>query len=58
MTRLRLAVVAVLTAGLLIPSTPAAASPQLQLVRDTWRSFAAMTVSDTGMPPFVGTYVS
>jgi hypothetical protein len=52
MSRLRLAGVAVIAAALLTPTTPAAAtgSPHLQLVRDTWRSFAAMTVPGTGMP--------
>jgi hypothetical protein len=52
MTRLRLAGVAILAAAILTPSAPAAAavSPQLQLVKDTWRSFTAMTVPATGMP--------
>jgi putative glucoamylase/uncharacterized protein DUF3131 len=50
MSRLRLAVVAMLAAVLLTPVTQAAASPQLGLVRDTWRSFTAMTVPATGLP--------
>jgi hypothetical protein len=50
MSRLRLAVVAVLAAALLTPVTPAAADPRLQLVRDTWRSLTAMTVPATGLP--------
>jgi hypothetical protein len=50
MSRLRLIVVAVLAAALLTPVTQASASPQPQLVRDTWRSFTAMTVPDTGLP--------
>jgi hypothetical protein len=52
MNRSRLAGVAVLAAALLTPSAPATAapSPQLQLVRDTWRSFTAMTVPETGLP--------
>lgn len=53
MSRLRLTGVAVLAAALLSPLAPAtasAASPHLSLVRDTWRSFDAMTVPSTGMP--------
>ncbi|MFI7674101.1 glucoamylase family protein [Actinophytocola sp. NPDC049390] len=53
MSRLRLAGVAVLAAALLSPLAPAtasAAAPHLSLVRDTWRSFDAMTVPETGMP--------
>jgi len=53
MSRLRLAGVAVLAAALLTPLAPAAAapaSPHLALLRDTWRSFDAMTVPATGMP--------
>ena len=53
MSRLRLAGVAVLAAALLSPLAPAtasASSPHLALVRDTWRSFDAMTVPATGMP--------
>jgi hypothetical protein len=56
MSRLRLAGVAVLAAALLSPLAPATAaptsgsSPHLSLVRDTWRSFDAMTVPETGMP--------
>jgi hypothetical protein len=50
MSRLRLAGVAVLAAALLTPTTPAAASPQSQLARDTWRSFTTMTVPATGLP--------
>lgn len=50
MSRLRLIVVAILAAALLTPVTHASASPQLRLVRDTWRSFTAMTVPDTGLP--------
>jgi hypothetical protein len=48
----RLASIAVLATALVTPMTPAAASPSphLRLVRDTWRSFTAMTVPDTGMP--------
>jgi hypothetical protein len=48
----RLTGVAVLATALVMPMTPAAAapSPHLRLVRDTWRSFTAMTVADTGMP--------
>ncbi|MBB4908931.1 glucoamylase family protein [Actinophytocola algeriensis] len=56
MSRLRLAGVAVLAAALLSPLAPATAAPapsgssHLSLVRDTWRSFDAMTVRETGMP--------
>ncbi|HEX6353773.1 glucoamylase family protein [Actinophytocola sp.] len=50
MSRLRLTVVALLAAALLVPAAPAAASPRLQLVHDTWRSFTAMTVPATGLP--------
>jgi hypothetical protein len=52
MSRLRLTGVAVLAAALLSPLAPAtaAASPHLSLVRDTWRSFDAMTVRSTGLP--------
>jgi hypothetical protein len=50
MSRLRLAGIAVLAAALLTPVTQASASPRLQLVRDTWRSFTAMTVPATGLP--------
>lgn len=53
MSRLRVAAIAVLAAGLLAPTAPAATaetSPHLRLVADTWRSFEAMTVPETGMP--------
>lgn len=50
----RLAAAAVLAVSVAVPLTPAAADPaarpQVQLAKDTWRSFTAMTVPETGLP--------